>query len=149
MSISITKMPDLKRMKARVLTAGGDALEQLLPDQIATMKRRIRSGEDVKGGTFKPYSKAYAALKQASGRNTTPVDMTLTGRMLASIVWEVKAELSGGVRMVGRIFLNSDRQLKKAIGNVAHGRDWFGFTKRQWQVFKKRLEAKLREAIKR
>ena len=131
-------------MKARVTLAAGKALNELLPDQIVTMKRRIASGTDIHLEPFTAYTEEYAAYKKKRKR-TRNVNMNLTGRMLGSIVWEVSRS---GWKHIGRIFFNSEKQRLKAKGNTEYGREFFGLTKRQWQVFRKRLEAKMREAIK-
>ena len=145
MTIRVIKIPDLKPMKAKIAYAAAHAMDELLPDQIATMKRRIQAGLDVNNTAFTEYSEQYEKAKRAAGRNTATVDMTYSGRMLAAITWSAQRS---GWKYIGRIFLNSAAQLAKAKGNTERGREWFGFTARQWQVFMERLQARLREAIR-
>jgi len=49
------------------------------------IKRRTQRGEDAYGKKFKPYSSKYAAYRDKTGRNTSPVDLLYTGQMLAGL----------------------------------------------------------------
>lgn len=44
-----------------------------------------REGVDAFGKAFVPYSESYARFRMKKGRNTTPVDLTFTGQMMAGI----------------------------------------------------------------
>jgi hypothetical protein len=142
MTIRVVKIPDLKPMKAKIAYAAAHAMDELLPDQISTMERRLDANLDVNNARFKEYHPDYAKRK---GVDPSNVNMELTGRMRGSMTW---ATQRSGWKYVGRIFLNSAAQLAKAKGNTERGREWFGFTARQWEVFMERLEARLREAIR-
>ena len=83
MTIRVIKIPDLKPMKAKIAYAAAHAMDELLPDQISTMERRLDANLDVNNAAFDPpYSPAYAKRK---GVDPSKVNMELTGRMRGSI----------------------------------------------------------------
>lgn len=51
---------------------------------LQTIKIRTARGIDADGRAFRPYTKRYATLKAATGRNSTPPDLTLSGAMLGN-----------------------------------------------------------------
>jgi phage gpG-like protein len=60
---------------------------------IGIILKRTAAGIDAEGRPFKAYAKGYAKLRAASGRRSSPVDLTLGGDMLASMtVLDVSAE---------------------------------------------------------
>lgn len=60
-------------------------LQRAAAHAIGIIRRRTLAGVDVDGRQFVPYSKGYARLKVASGRNRS-VNLTLGGGMLAGLV---------------------------------------------------------------
>ena len=61
-------------------------------EQIERIKTRTRSGVDVDGQQFQPYTDKYAKRRQAKGLNTDPVDLTVSGQGLDSMRTEVRSE---------------------------------------------------------
>jgi len=49
------------------------------------IKRRTKQGKDADEKMFKPYSDAYSAYRERHGRNTDKVDLSYTGKMMASL----------------------------------------------------------------
>lgn len=60
------------------------ALERAAIHAVSIIQRRTAKGQGVRG-PFVPYSRAYAAKRAATGRNTSPVDLTLTSTMLRGL----------------------------------------------------------------
>lgn len=60
------------------------AMERAAIHAVSIIQRRTAKGQGVRG-PFAPYSRAYAAKRAATGRNTSPVDLTLTGTMLRGL----------------------------------------------------------------
>jgi len=58
------------------------AMKAVAIEATKIIKERTAKGVDVHGGDFAPYSAKYAREKGGSGRNTSPVDMTVTGALL-------------------------------------------------------------------
>jgi hypothetical protein len=52
---------------------------------VGRIKRRTGAGLDVNGKAFKPYSFGYATMRHQAGRTVSPVQLTMTGAMLASM----------------------------------------------------------------
>jgi hypothetical protein len=61
------------------------ALSKMALVAIANIKTRTARGIDFQGQGFRPYTEEYAALRNQFGRNTAPVDLTWTGRMLGNL----------------------------------------------------------------
>jgi hypothetical protein len=76
----------IKQAKAELIAnREADAL-RIAFDQIALVKLRIqRSGQNSDGGSFLPYTPAYAKQRQKAGYQVGFVDLTRTGRLFASI----------------------------------------------------------------
>jgi hypothetical protein len=58
-------------------------------NQTTRIRQRTQEGIDVNGVPFAPYSPGYAKTRAKAGRNTTPVDLLFSGRMLTSMVPQV------------------------------------------------------------
>jgi hypothetical protein len=135
MGITVTNQDILIKLPQERLDAIGAEFERALQDEAARVVLRTRQGTDVNGAPFKPYSDEYARRKRAKGRNASPVDLTVTGRMLAAI--QTRVERLGG-RLVGTIFFNSAAEAAKAAGNQATRR-FFGLSAEQVQRLTSRL----------
>jgi hypothetical protein len=62
------------------------ALVQLAAtDAIGRIQRRTAKGTDMHGRAFRSYSDEYAKKRDDDGRNASPVDLTFTGGLLASV----------------------------------------------------------------
>ena len=71
--------------RADVETAGRLAISRAALQAISGIQRDTAKGIGSGGGTFVPYTRAYALAKQASGRRIDPPDLTLTGTMLRAL----------------------------------------------------------------
>lgn len=60
------------------------AMERAAIHAVSIIQRRTAKGQGVRG-PFAPYTKAYAAKRAATGRNTSPVDLTLTGTLIRGL----------------------------------------------------------------
>ncbi len=90
----------------------------------AEMIARTQSGEDIKGSSFKPYSKDYAAIK---GVGRGDVDMTLSGNMLEGTKGKVKRGAEEAeIAITGR--LNKLKAYNHNVGDTQPRREFFGFT---------------------
>jgi len=61
------------------------AAERAALHAVSIITRRTGKGLDVDGRPFKPYGAAYAAKRAAAGRQTSPVNLTLTGTLLRGL----------------------------------------------------------------
>lgn len=68
-----------------VEAAGRRAIERAALQAVSGIARATAKGVDADGRPFVAYTRAYAAKKQASGRNVVPPDLTLTGTMLRAL----------------------------------------------------------------
>ena len=127
MGITITNHDILIRLPAERLRAVEREFEVALQDEATRLVLRTRQGQDVSGRPFRPYTPAYARRKRAEGRNSSPPDLTFTGRMLAAVQTRVE-RLAG--RVVGTIFFNSVAEAVKARANQAT-RPFFGLAGEQ------------------
>lgn len=116
-------------------------LGQIISDEVTQMKIRISQGRDVKNESFKRYSPKYKDFREAKGRQTSPVDLTFTGKMLASITHNIQPK---GDTTEATVFFGSAAEALKAKGNIENGRNFFGFTQEQLV----RIQDKLRKVIK-
>lgn len=139
LKISISKNFDLSKDAEKIRIAGRRGLARGLLFETTEIKVRTRSGVDVRGSAFKPYSPAYAKRRQKAGRGTTP-DLTFTGAMLGSIKSEVKETPEG---IEGSIFFSSPNEQKKVEGNSRY-REFFGLSEEQ----KTRIENIVNNEIK-
>lgn len=63
----------------------GAVLKLGATEAVGVIQRRTARGLDMHGRTFVPYSIEYGAKRADDGRNTSPVDLTLTGGLLAAL----------------------------------------------------------------
>lgn len=124
----------VKVVKERLEAMKGK-LEAALADEATRIVLRTRKGTDVDGNAFAPYSEKYAKRKAASGRKTSPVDLTYSGNMLSSIQTKVEDTPSGAT---GTIFFGSALEAAKAQGNQRR-RKFFGLSDEQVARIKKKL----------
>lgn len=102
---------------------------------INLIQDRTSAGRGYRGG-FVPYSPSYFKFRQKKGRQTSPVDLNFTGRMLGSMA---RRRIGRGVE---EIYFTRSTESRKAFYNNRL-RPFFGFNqteKRQLsQVFRKAL----------
>jgi hypothetical protein len=105
---------------------------QVATDANKEIHKRTVKGQEVEGGSFAPYSKAYAKKRAKGGRSAKP-NLTWSGRMLSSI--SVKAGKDyGKLSLTGREGL-------KAWANEQMGRDFFDISQKQLTDIVKKASA--------
>lgn len=109
--------------------------EQAVDDEVTRMVARTRSGKDINGQAFAPYTKAYAKTREKKGRKTSPVDLTFSGKMLSAVT--TKTERTGDKTSVS-VFFNSVKEALKARGNQAK-RFFFGFSEEQKERIRRKI----------
>jgi hypothetical protein len=60
--------------------------------QITRIRTRTEQGIDVNGAPFADYSSKYKKVRLKRGRNTSPVDLTMSGRLMTSMQVEVRGK---------------------------------------------------------
>lgn len=106
------------------------AIAKTCQDEIARIQLSTEAGRDIEGKQFKGYSKPYAAWRKKRGYRVSPPNLTVKGRMLGSMDYEVTRQ---GWEILGRIFFRGARQGGKAQANIDLGRKFFGLSKRRAQ----------------
>jgi hypothetical protein len=76
--------------KAATVLPSEEAMLYTGARQITRIRERTAKGIDVNGSPFKPYTKRYAKFRVKKGRNPSPVDLTMSGRLLNSMQVEVR-----------------------------------------------------------
>ena len=75
------RMPSIRDLNDNAALAA----ERAALHAVSIITRRTGKGLDVDGRPFKPYGAAYAAKRAAAGRQTSPVNLTLTGTLLRGL----------------------------------------------------------------
>lgn len=116
-----------------------------LVDQVtAADVARTRQGRDVKGYFFKGYVPSYRARRQAMGLPVSPVDLTVTGKLLDTIKNTVNF-IAGRFTWIREIAAD---QLQKAEG-LSKKRQFFGHSKQADEKIRKALKSiELEEILK-
>lgn len=95
----------------------------------ARIKVRTGQGKDVKLKPFAPYSDSYKAFRAKKGRQTSPVNLQFTGRMLAGVFARTVSPTEARVGIGSAI-----EQRKGIIHQLGLGkmpkREWFGVSPR-------------------
>ncbi|TXH14436.1 MAG: hypothetical protein E6R03_09235 [Hyphomicrobiaceae bacterium] len=160
MTIEVKNAEVIIKLVKEKLDEAKARLKGALDDEVTRMVRRTRSGKDVDGQDFAAYTEAYnkrkASLRSGfitrtgkKGKNSAqvkgvysatkqPVDLTLSGNMLASIQTKVEDTPTGAV---GTVFFNSAIEAAKAQGNQKKRR-FFGFAEEAVQRIKLKLLGK-------
>jgi hypothetical protein len=133
----------LRRARARFRARLDETRPELKAAQTGRIMliRRTREGRDVRGQTFRPYRPGTIRVKVDKGQQTSPVNLTDTGRMLDGL--EAKAD-SG--RRVARV-AHRDRRYDRIIGFHKAGtrymarRDFFGHTQREVETLNRQVRA--------
>lgn len=68
------------------------ALQELGDYLVSTIVAKTGQGNDYQGNPFAPYSEIYAEYREEEGRNTEPVDLLFTGKMLNALTATVNDE---------------------------------------------------------
>lgn len=86
--------------------------------------RRTRSGVDITGRPFRPYTPGYAAQRRREGLRTRPVDLRRTGALYASVQPKTRVVLVDGIKAgflaaAGREFFGIRRQEERDLVTAA------------------------------
>jgi len=102
-----------------ITDAPKQTLEEVGQFAIVVITLRTRKGLDADRKTFKPYSARYTPVRQRKHLQTDPVDLTVTGHMLGSMVPRVTGDNEVTVE------INGTKEIAKVVGNTNLGRDFF------------------------
>jgi len=104
-------------------------MKALAEDGKKQIIKRTKAGKNEKGQNFPRYTPAYAKYKRKLGLSTSPVNLTLTGKMLNSI--ETRVDDLGN-KIIAEITLNDDR---RKVEGVEAKRPFFGLSKEFKKLF--------------
>ena len=137
MKISIKKTGKLfgDNPSKKLIAALKIELTEALSEQKDALIKRTRSGKDVRGQFFKGYTPKYAEKRASMGLQKNPVDLTVTGELLDSILTKVESGLNGKFKLNLEI---ANGQKDKAKG-LQKKREFFGNSKEQEKLLLKRL----------
>jgi hypothetical protein len=160
MAIEVKNAEVIVRLVKQKLDEAKARLKPALDDEATRIINRTRGGTDVNGQKFAPYTPEYnkrkASLRSGfttrtgkKGKNaqtvkgvysatTQPVDLTLSGNMLAAIQVKVEDTREGST---GTIYFNSALEAAKAQGNQQK-RQFFGLSDEQVQRIRQKLVGK-------
>lgn len=167
MTIEVKNAEVIVRLVKQKLDEAKARLKPALDDEATRIINRTRGGTDVNGQKFAPYTPAYNKRKASfksgfttrsrdkvnggykRGKNAgqvkgefsavnQPVDLTLSGNMLAAIQVKVEDTSSGAT---GTIYFNSALEAAKAQGNQQK-RQFFGLSDEQVQRIRQKLVGK-------
>lgn len=126
--------------------------ERQLKEELAIAKgeigTRTAAGVDVNGKGFEPYSKLYAAERELKGKNSSPVDLTVTGTMLRNIQTRIERTTES---LTGIMFFlggrpEPDGGTNAEIAAKLQSGD-FGFSKKKPRKFFALSDKQVREII--
>lgn len=106
------------KLNAVVNSAPKETLGEVGQFAISLITLRTRKGLDADRQKFKPYSARYVPVRQRKHLRTDPVDLTVTGHMLGSLVPRVTGDNEVTIEFSGT------KEIAKAIGNL-RTRDFF------------------------
>lgn len=154
MSIVWQQNIDIGKVINNRIELGKVELGKAMQDHIALIQTRVASGKTFDNKSLGKYSKAYAKKRAASGRQTSPVNLNLTGSLMRSIDYRVFQEADG---LTAEIFFRPTSSLppkgfgkrgasseQKAKRIISQGRQFFGISKTQV----KNLRARVRRAMR-
>jgi hypothetical protein len=90
--------------------------------QITRIRERTAQGLDVNGAPFTPYTKAYAKVRTKKGRNVTPVDLLMSGRLMDSLQVEVRSETEFAITVQDADAAIYGRAHNEGLGNLPQRR---------------------------
>ncbi len=123
----LKKKIDFRKVKHVIVDGRLDKLKKEALNIETGIITRTQQGKDVKGSSFKPYSKAY---KKAKGKGSK-VTLTDTGAMLHAIS---NKKITNGIRF----YFNASSETKKASWNNKL-RKFFGVDKQQIKYLKNKM----------
>ena len=92
MGVTVTRSPPRRFDPAAVAALVG-------VEMIGHIQRRTGKGQDVNGRPFAGYAPSYARTRARAGRNPAPVDLTMSGGLLASL-HVLRVEVESALRCV-------------------------------------------------
>ena len=134
MAVSFTKNFSIQGTLQNKVRLINKALEGEMQNHIATIQQNVSQGRSYDGKKLKAYSKKYGARREKSGRNKSPVDLTITGSMMQSLDYKVEASNSSTFRGI-IFFRNIDSISPKAFG----GRSASAPDKAKWNLQKRKF----------
>jgi hypothetical protein len=108
-----------QQLNDAIVSVSKDTLTEVGQFAVAVITLRTRKGLDADRKKFKPYSARYIPVRQRRALQTDPVDLTVTGHMLGSIVPRVTSDDEVTLEFSGT------KEIAKAKGNIGLGRDFF------------------------
>jgi hypothetical protein len=112
MAIKVVNNLKLRLRVDQIFSGLATELKTQLSDIATEVDRRTQSGKDVNERAFTEYRPATKKMKIKTGRNPSPVNLTQTGKMLASF-GKIKI-LETNRKIVGTIGFNSSNMAKIA-----------------------------------
>lgn len=128
-------------------------LEGELLNHKATIHQKVLEGKTFDDKKMKAYTKKYADLRIKSGRNASPVDLTVTGSMLASM--DVKIQAINNKLITGIIYFRNVTSIAPKLfggraasapekaASVMKKRKFFGISQKQKKEMIQRIKNKL------
>jgi len=114
-------------------------LKEELIDAAAEISLRTQGGKGIDGSSFKPYAESTRRAKLRAEKQTSPVNLTETGKMLASAV---KVQITSTTNaIIGTLGFTSGEEAKKGSYNQEK-RPWFGLSDKQKTRILNRLKGK-------
>lgn len=85
---------DIGKWKSDLRARAEKAVATQMEQAARQIVERTQSGTDADGNPFRRYSKSYAAMKAATGRDSGTVDLTYTGRMLKAVHTKIQKSMN-------------------------------------------------------
>jgi len=123
----------------------GKVLGRMADEASSRVLERTRSGKDVHGALFKPYSKSYQKARKKKGLQVRRVDLESTGEMLG----DISATVYAADNMSTVSFNDSKNVLKAGFNQQGQAkREFFGLDEAGKEVVGRMLEEHIDEVIK-
>lgn len=139
MAIKVTNNINLTIKLKKITEDMAIKLKEELIDAAAEISLRTQSGKGIDGSSFDPYADSTKAFKVRTSRQTAPVNLTQTGKMLASAVKVGITSTNNAI--IGTLGFTSGAEARKGSYNQAK-RPWFGLSDKQKTRILNRLRGK-------
>jgi hypothetical protein len=130
---------DASEVKIHVPMPSEEAMLYAASQQIRRIRTRTESGVDVHGTPFVPYKRSYAKIRLKKGRNVSPVDLTMSGRMLDSMQAEVRSPQEFAITVQDRDAATYGRAHNEGVPGRLPRRRWFDTSPDEKQQMQKEL----------
>ena len=155
MGVKFSSTFSAKRILENQREAIKEVVNRAIQEERTEILSRTQQGKSYDGSNFPKYSDGYAALRAKFGKNTSPVDLRVTGNMLEAISTKVADSVD---KVRGEIILpnitgvplpwaKNPKRVPSALEKarwVGGKRKFFGVSKE----FLQRLNKRLREALR-